>query len=279
MAKAVTEFRDGEAAGLVLCAFGDIEKETTEALVALMASSNLEAAVESGDRDLEQGWLARIDDGRIAVDHPLLDIGHEFADGPADTVIGKARLPSKSLVDLQESVIQRPSRRVADKLGKKEASLHAGKQAAPACLAGADQLLGILLDGDVARDRQQTLRLPFGVEDRRNLHIPPPEISRHGVGEALEMARAPGLGGSDSLPSLDVTLILPEIGPGTVLDRVEVADFHHAHPAFAHEGEPRVEVQDLDAIGRGGQDAAHELGVVVLLLARETLFRADPAGS
>ena len=67
---------------------------------------------------------------------------------------------------------------------------------------------------------------------------------------------------------------LPEVRPETALDGVEVVDFHHAPPAFTHEGEPAVEIEHLDAVLGGDQYAAQELRLGATLFVGATLFGA-----
>ena len=55
---------------------------------------------------------------------------------------------------------------------------------------------------------------------------------------------------------------LPEIRPGTSLERREIVDLHHALSAFAHELKAAVEIENLDAVAAAGQHAAQQ--VIVL---------------
>lgn len=60
-----------------------------------------------------------------------------------------------------------------------------------------------------------------------------------------------------------IALAMPEVGPGTAPDCVEVADLHHALATLAHEDEPCVQIEHLDAIVGGGQHAPQERRVPV----------------
>ena len=78
------------------------------------------------------------------------------------------------------------------------------------------------------------------------------------------MADAAGIGGRKGRYGIGVALALPEVGPRAAANEVEVADLHYLQAALAHEGQAAVEVEHLDAVGRGGEHPTHELGIGLL---------------
>ncbi len=70
-----------------------------------------------------------------------------------------------------------------------------------------------------------------------------------------------GLGRHDGRFGVGAPLAFPEVRPGTAPNGGEVAHLHDALAALAHEDQLAVEVENLDAIAGGRQDAAEELGV------------------
>ncbi len=164
-------------------------------------------------------------------------------------------------VGLDEAIVHRPVVGVELDLHDRERCLNGVEDRSEALLACAQGHLGRVHSRDVARHRQQPLRLAVGPEDRRDLHVPPPGRPGHGVGHTTEM---PGASrprrGHGSLGVL-VALVPPEIRPRAAADGVEVVHLHDLLPTLIHEAEPGIEVEHLDAVAGGGQDAAQELGI------------------
>ena len=132
------------------------------------------------------------------------------------------------------------------------------------------------MPGDVARDCQQALGPTVSPPDRRDLHIPPLRRTLEGFGGPLEMPRTPRQGRPERRLGVRLRLSLPEPGPVAALDLAEVVGLHHGEAALVHEGQPGVGVEHLDAVGRGGKNAAHERGIRLLLGGSVPLGRTIP---
>lgn len=111
---------------------------------------------------------------------------------------------------------------------------------------------------DVARNREDWVGLAFGPENRTYRDVPPSGRARHGVDLADETARFASSRRLDGGARLDMTLLLPEVGPGAAGDGVEVTHLHHALAALARDGQPCVELEHLNAVGRTGEDAGEK---------------------
>ena len=119
-----------------------------------------------------------------------------------------------------------------------------------------------VFDGDVLGDREKVGRVSVFAENRRDLNVPKARRAFRGVRCALEMSRLAADGRRHRSLRISVPDALPEIRPGTSLERGKIVDLHHALSAFAHELKAAVEIQNLDAVAAAGQHAAQQ--VIVL---------------
>lgn len=131
-----------------------------------------------------------------------------------------------------------------------------------AVLHQAHETVALLLAGakvaDIARDGQDACGPTVRAGDRADRDMPPFDRAPHGRGLTDEAAALPGLGGGNGRSRFVIALVPPEVGPGAPGDGVEVAHLHHLLPAFRHEGETGIEIENLDAVGGAGKHAREE---------------------
>ena len=97
-----------------------------------------------------------------------------------------------------------------------------------------------------------------------------------GVGGAAEVADVARSSGFECGQGAHMALSLPEVRPRTAANGLEVMDLHDPHAALGHEQDATRQIEHLDAVDRGGQDALHELGVGTPLFRVEPLLGAIP---
>ena len=76
------------------------------------------------------------------------------------------------------------------------------------------------------------------------------------------MAFATGSGDFNRSPCIEIALALPQVGPETTLDRIEVSDFHDAFGDVRHEYELAIKIENLDAVARRSEHALEKRALV-----------------
>src|SRR5581483_3618447 len=121
------------------------------------------------------------------------------------------------------------------------------------CLA--QRVLAQFLGGNVSRKSENSLRLTIGVQYRADHDIPPTALARNpGREETGETSEVSLRRSFDCQTRCLAIRAFPEIDPGRIQHRRQIADLEGLHASFIHELQTTLQVEDLDAVLATGNE-------------------------